>query len=129
MTTKVLQGRWHKKAWGCELWVVNSPLYCGKFLFLEAGYQSSLHRHIKKDETIMVITGVVGFELDAARKAQPLSPNELVHIHPLQWHRFSSHTGAILAEFSTQHSDKDVERLTKSGRIPERRQGNERKVG
>ena len=47
----------HDKKWGRELWVVNIPQYCGKILEFNEGSSFSMHYHIKKEETWVVIQG------------------------------------------------------------------------
>lgn len=44
--------------WGYELRLVNTPLYCGKFLvYTNNAYPGSLHYHEKKTETFKVLDG------------------------------------------------------------------------
>lgn len=108
------------KVWGTEEWIVNSD-YCGKILRLSAGMRCSLHRHLIKDETFYVQSGIVLLESgefpDALELCQ-LGHGDSTRIPPLTWHRFSSHTGATIIEFSTHHEDFDVERAEPSGRTP-----------
>jgi hypothetical protein len=41
-----------KKSWGHELWIHNSPEYCGKLLvFPKLGDSFSMHYHLKKAES------------------------------------------------------------------------------
>lgn len=47
------------KGWGYERWIANSPLYCGKELFIAKDRRLSLHYHKLKDETFFVISGSV----------------------------------------------------------------------
>jgi len=47
------------KGWGYEDWIVNTPLYCGKDLFLKKDKKLSLHYHKLKDETFWVTSGKV----------------------------------------------------------------------
>mgnify|MGYP000557139857 CR=1 FL=1 len=104
-----------KKVWGQELWIVNTDKYCGKILQLKEGHRSSLHMHRKKDETFYILGGKVLFELD--RKRMILRDGDVIRIRPGSWHRFTGLTDAIIIEFSTHHSDKDVIRKTRSERI------------
>lgn len=43
-----------EKSWGHEDWIANSPLYCGKDLFIKKGKWLSLHYHKLKTETFYV---------------------------------------------------------------------------
>ena len=45
------------KGWGYELWIANSPLYCGKKLVFSPNTRCSLHYHEKKDETFYIESG------------------------------------------------------------------------
>ena len=123
-----------EKAWGTETWIVNTPLYCGKELRVDAGARSSLHRHHKKDETFYVLEGMLCV-LTAHRrltkkqvasytsKAVPcksvrLTAGMSLRIKPGTWHRFVASRDCSFIEFSTHHSDRDVERATKSIAAP-----------
>jgi hypothetical protein len=48
-----------KKLWGVERVLINNSLYCSKNLHLTQRFESSLHYHICKDETLYVMAGVV----------------------------------------------------------------------
>jgi mannose-6-phosphate isomerase-like protein (cupin superfamily) len=48
-----------EKSWGRELWVHNSPMYCGKVLEVQPGKECSLHYHAQKHETFYVLEGIV----------------------------------------------------------------------
>jgi mannose-6-phosphate isomerase len=104
------------KAWGYEIIVVNDD-YCGKVLVLNPGYQCSVHRHPVKNETFYVIEGTADIELDDAHHYIPTS-NSLT-IPAGSWHRFRNMTEEriVMVEFSTRHSDDDVERKTASGPV------------
>ena len=102
------------KAWGHEVWLVNTELSCLKELHITPGWQCSLHRHRIKDETFIVQSGHVEIELGG--RYWQANPGETIHVPPLTWHRFASHTGAMLLEVSTHHSDADVERREESQR-------------
>jgi mannose-6-phosphate isomerase-like protein (cupin superfamily) len=47
------------KGWGYEDWIANTPLYCGKDLFLKKDKKLSLHYHKLKDETFLITSGKV----------------------------------------------------------------------
>lgn len=105
------------KAWGKELWLVNNEKYCAKYLIVKPGWQCSLHKHVIKDETFLVIRGECDLELEG--KSQHLKFWESQRIQPGQWHRFSnpSEKAIVILEMSTTHSDFDVERAEVSGPI------------
>ena len=110
------------KIWGRERVIANHGLYCGKILFVEPGYQSSLHYHRIKDETFYVDSGEVSLEifLDTARPREKhvlrLKKGQSIRIEPLTPHRFRSATSdpAKIIEVSTYHDDDDVVRIEDS---------------
>jgi len=92
---------------------VNCPEYCGKFLYLDKGATSSYHYHKEKKETFYALKGQVALIIeDKDYMLNPFSRPKT--ILPKQKHQFRGITQAVLLEVSTQHSDKDVVRLTES---------------
>ena len=45
--------------WGYEKWVENMDEYCGKVLHLTEGKKCSMHYHMKKLETMYLVSGRV----------------------------------------------------------------------
>ena len=102
------------KDWGYETWFANSPLYCGKMLFIKKGYSSSLHFHAKKTETIVVTKGQLSLILlkDEEEIWTELYEDCSVLITPGLVHRlYARDTDVILHEFSTEHFDSDSFRI------------------
>ena len=107
------------KAWGEEIWLCNTELYCAKVLKLYPGWQCSLHRHKLKDETFLVLSGTCQIELGGMERE--MGPLERAHVLPGVWHRFRNEKGSgfcEILEVSTHHDDTDVERLEESRKIP-----------
>ncbi len=77
------------KGWGKELWIANSPLYCGKKLIVQMELQ---HTDGKKESFVM-------------------NPGDSLHIPQLLVHRFTGIEDSEIFEFSTQHFDEDSHRL------------------
>lgn len=111
------------KLWGSEIWICNNPLYCGKILILEPGFRTSIHRHLRKHETMLCVQGQVGVRLYGGsadrtclawgeEEAHVLLPMESIEIPPGLWHSLEAGRPktAVLYEFSTHHDDEDVER-------------------
>lgn len=94
------------KAWGEELWIVNTSLYCAKWLVLNQGWQCSLHHHKIKDETFHILEGLVKLEL--GDEIVVLSPGNTVHVPTGTKHRFAGLEASHILEISTHHSDGDV---------------------
>ena len=106
------------KLWGHEEILVNEPEYCCKRLYLNPGFQCSLHYHRIKKETFIVEKGAIrlkhGEEImvldryDAPRTILPNTP-----------HRFNAFRDpAVILEVSTHHDDEDVVRLEPSRKLP-----------
>ena len=102
-----------KKLWGHEEIIVNTDLYCFKYLHLIKGFQCSLHSHKKKEETFILKEGIV--EIEYIGKIYHLNEGHTVTIKPHQLHRFKSITDtAILIEVSTHDDPEDSYRIEKS---------------
>lgn len=102
-----------RKAWGKEIIAANTSEYGGKILVVDKGAVSSVHRHLEKDETMLCIKGTVLLVVDT--KAYWMNPYyDPVHIPPKSWHMFVGLQDSEIAEFSTEHKEEDVERITKS---------------
>ena len=116
------------KDWGHEQWIVNNEYYCGKLLFMNEGWQSSIHFHPVKTETMFVLDGVGMVELwERGLEQEPtvlkLDPeyDTTVTIPAGLAHRFSTPYGEdmVLVEFSMPHSEADVVRIETSSKLPE----------
>jgi mannose-6-phosphate isomerase-like protein (cupin superfamily) len=104
------------KGWGCEVWIANNDLYCGKILVISKGRRCSLHFHKLKTESFYLRVGrlrvrvmqspaheeIEEFELEAGDCMDV--PRGLVH-------QLEALEDAELYEFSTQHFDTDSYRL------------------
>ena len=101
------------KVWGCELWIVNSDLYCGKLLCIDEGAQGSYHYHEEKTETFWCMEGQVllninGKDYNLTYSASPKT------IEPGEPHSIYGVGESVILEVSTPHSEEDVVRLSKS---------------
>ena len=116
------------KLWGSECWIVNNEKYCGKILHLKPGFESSLHYHNVKHETMLCIDGCIQIELkDRTESEEPVSthlsrfiitPSDSLELPPGSVHRFQAlGKEATLIEFSTHHDDADVMRLEPSRKV------------
>ena len=107
------------KTWGFEDEIVNLE-YCGKRMFLREQYRCSVHHHVKKDEVLLVASGLAYFEVgDEPDKLSGsyLQDNDRIHIKTGQWHRFTGLRDTLIMEFSTHHDDEDCIRATKSSKL------------
>ena len=104
------------KTWGYEIWIANSPLYCGKKLFIEHNKCSSQHFHMQKTETLYVVAGRLKLDLweDAQVTTIILEQGDSFLITPGLVHKLTAHDGdVILHEFSTEHFDHDSYRVSR----------------
>ena len=100
------------KPWGHEDIWAKTDHYVGKILFIKKGSRLSYQYHEKKEETLLVLEGLleVDFEKNGERRTIRLKPGETFHNPPLQKHRFIAVENCKLIEVSTPHLT-DVIRL------------------
>jgi D-lyxose ketol-isomerase len=110
-----------KKLWGCEFWMVNTELYCLKFLKVNPGFQCSIHAHAIKDETFIGVMGTVQLNIHTGNMdvfaVHAIHPGNQYRIRPEVFHSFQAFNVAWVMEVSTQHSDRDVIRLQESRKL------------
>ena len=101
------------KPWGEERVFAENAKYAGKVILINAGESLSYQYHERKEETVFVLEGTLGFEteVDGARRRLELTAGELFHIVPGTRHRMYAPAGnCTIAEVSTPELD-DVVRL------------------
>lgn len=101
------------KPWGEERIFAETPRYAGKLLVIRKGESLSYQYHNRKDETIHVLDGVLGLQLERGGESADLrlAPGETVHVTPGTRHRMYAPDGdCLLVEVSTPELD-DVVRL------------------
>jgi mannose-6-phosphate isomerase-like protein (cupin superfamily) len=101
------------KPWGHELIWAETERYVGKILHIKQGERLSLQYHVRKDETVMVLSGRMRFEFyEEGQEPQfrDLGPREPFHVHPGLRHRMIALTDTDVVEVSTTELD-DVVRL------------------
>jgi mannose-6-phosphate isomerase len=102
-----------EKPWGHELIWAETERYAGKILHVKKGESLSLQYHREKDETIMVLSGLLGFEhfLDGEEpQRRELRPREPFHIPPGMRHRMTAVEDCDILEVSSPELE-DVVRL------------------
>ena len=106
------------KGWGYEKWLVNSPEYCGKILFLVKGKKCSWHYHLLKDEVFYIQRGAV--ELIYSLQDNPEVADKIIliegdkfHVPRGMRHQMFALKDTELFEFSTTHFDSDSIRIQK----------------
>ena len=110
----------HKKLWGSELWIANTPLYCGKILCLNEMFRCSIHYHKKKHETFHLLSGRIWMEVED--EAFEMLPGDSVTVPQGTKHRFTGFAseGSKILEVSTQHFEDDSYRVVPSGKVLEK---------
>jgi mannose-6-phosphate isomerase-like protein (cupin superfamily) len=101
------------KPWGEERVFAETARYAGKVIVIRAGESLSYQYHERKEETVFVLEGVLGFETEDAggRRKLELKTGELFHVVPGTRHRmFAPRGDCTIAEVSTPELD-DVIRL------------------
>jgi mannose-6-phosphate isomerase-like protein (cupin superfamily) len=101
------------KPWGHELIWTHTDRYVGKLIVIEAGRRLSLQKHLRKDESILVISGRMRLHLEAddgTIVAIELGPGDHRRVPVGRVHRFEAIERTELVEVSTPELD-DVIRL------------------
>lgn len=114
MTASLVSGvRRVPKPWGEERIFAETSRYAGKLITIRAGQTLSYQYHHVKEETVHVLEGDLGMEVevDGERRILRLVPGETFHVRPGMKHRmFAEATDCLIVEVSTAELD-DVVRL------------------
>lgn len=112
---KPLDMNYVSKPWGWELWICNTPLYCGKKLFIKQGHHLSFHNHKLKDEVLFLDSGKILFTHDMNGEAESIQMmvGYAFHVTPGITHQMVAIEDSMLLEFSTQHFDSDSYRVAR----------------
>lgn len=101
------------KPWGSERIFAANGRYAGKLIAIHAGETLSYQYHRRKEETIHVLSGVLGMETESEgrRVVLELHPGETFHVAPGTRHRmFADKADVLVVEVSSPELD-DVVRL------------------
>ncbi|MFW5847611.1 MAG: cupin domain-containing protein [bacterium] len=106
-----------KKKWGGEVIITNNEEYCGKILKFNKGSQFSMHFHVKKKETWMVVKGSLKLVLIDTTNAEKIYikiyEGDVVEIDRFQPHQLYAIEDSEIFEVSTTHYDEDSYRVEK----------------
>lgn len=98
-----------KKPWGHEEIWAKTDKYVGKILHILDGNRLSLQYHVKKEETIRVLSGLLTFTLDDSTIL--MKEGDVAHVEPGKIHRMAAcHGDVTVVEVSTTELD-DVVRI------------------
>lgn len=101
------------KPWGHEIIWSHCNQFVGKILCINGGHKLSRKYHVKKEETILVLTGTLLLEIGMGSTLQKinLKKGQSFHVVPNTVHRFCAPFGDVeLAEVCTPELD-DVVRI------------------
>mgnify|MGYP003146564937 CR=1 FL=1 len=107
---------YHKKGWGYELWIHNTPEYCGKLLFFKEGKRCSLHYHEKKRETFYLQSGKMLVRYGDSKEDLTdilLTAGDSFEVYRGLLHQMTALEDSELFEFSTEHFEGDSYRIEK----------------
>jgi len=109
-----------EKPWGYEIRFAITDKYLGKLIHVNKGEMLSLQYHVRKDESLMVVNGVMELELEAddgTMMRKVLEPGESVRIFPGRKHRMKAIEDLDFFEVSTPDIDDVVRLEDKYGRV------------
>mgnify|MGYP001242321293 CR=1 FL=1 len=104
------------KPWGHEEIWASTSRYAGKILFIKKGHRLSRQYHNVKEETIMVLEGILVCEEGPTAAGgevtrHMMAPGDIFHVSPGTIHRFcAEETNVRLVEVSTSEIQ-DIVRL------------------
>ena len=101
-----------EKPWGYELLWAITDQYVGKIIHVYAGHALSLQYHERKDETILVWSGRVTFEVkrDGRIIQKEMASGDRIHVAAGTVHRMTAIEDSDVIEVSTPELD-DVVRI------------------
>ncbi len=109
-----------EKPWGYELIWAHTDRYVGKILHIRAGEALSLQYHLRKDETIMLLSGrmeLVWWVEGEEPRSRVLMPREPFHIPAGMRHRMNALEDTDVLETSTPELDDVVRLADRYGRV------------
>ena len=104
------------KWWGYELHYKNDEMYCMKWLHLESGGATSMHYHVGKHETLLVVSGTLTVKtvFDGQTKWRRMTAGQALVVAPGFAHSLIAAEGPVdLIEASTTDYADDSVRLRK----------------
>jgi mannose-6-phosphate isomerase-like protein (cupin superfamily) len=107
------------KPWGYELHWAKTDRYVGKVIHVNAGHALSLQYHNIKDETILLWSGRLEFEItrDGETTTLEIKPGESIHVSPKTVHRMTAIEDCDIIEVSTPELNDVVRLEDRYGRI------------
>ncbi len=94
------------KPWGYEKILISTDKYLTKELYIRAGYQTSFHKHPRKDETMYIMSGVGYIEFEDHKEF--FQKDDSIRIEPNVPHTIVAIENTVLHEVSTPHLEDTV---------------------
>ena len=94
------------KPWGYEKVLISTDKYLTKELYIRAGYQTSFHKHPRKDETMYILSGIGYIEFEDHKEF--FQKDDSIRIEPNVPHTIVATENTILHEVSTPHLEDTV---------------------
>lgn len=91
--------------YGCVLLNIINRAYCKKIIIVFPGQSNPRHTHKIKEETFQVLNGSLAITIE--NEMYVLNNGDLFTIKPEIAHSFSSETGCVFEEISTNHMPED----------------------
>lgn len=99
-------GMQHFRQTGAIIINIINREYCKKYIIVLPGQNHPFHAHKVKEETFQVLYGQLKVQMEG-EKEKVLNPGDIQTVLRGEMHAFSSDTGAIFEEVSTQHMKSD----------------------
>lgn len=96
----------HFRQFGAIIINIINREYCKKYIIVLPGQQHPFHAHKIKEETFQVLYGDLDVQMEGGVEKH-LHPGDMQTVMRGEMHAFSSKTGAIFEEVSTQHMKSD----------------------
>ncbi len=94
------------KPWGYEKVIILTEEYMVKELYLKKNYETSLHYHPRKDETMHIMYGQGYIEIEGEKNI--VKKGDVVRIPPNKKHRIVATENMLLYEYSTPYPEDTV---------------------
>ncbi len=108
-----------EKPWGYELHWAKTDRYVGKVIHVNAGHALSLQYHNVKEETILLWSGRLRFEIQEGERVvtRAMEAGDRAHIKPKTVHRMTAIEDCDIFEVSTPELDDVVRLEDRYGRV------------
>lgn len=96
------------KPWGYEKMIVDNEKYLVKELYLMKGFQTSMHYHPNKDESMHILSGEGYIEFNSKPHREAAFQGRVIRIRPNTFHTIVATENLRIFEYSTPHPEDTV---------------------